>query len=128
MVYFYNLAYLLLLFQNQSHHNHTGLKELFLKDSNGVYQKVNPKDINYLEANGKNIAIHISSITMKIYHNFKIFSNASLYFLPTGILQCPRFIILVDLSYEMSFFLLIIYFLWHLIKYTGSICNILVTE
>ena len=62
-------------------------KELFLKDSNGVYQKVNPKDINYLEANGKNIVIHTDAYIV-IVANYSV--NKILQMLPVYFIRCHR--------------------------------------
>ncbi len=62
-------------------------KELFLKDSNGVYQKVNPKDINYLEANGKNIAIHTDTYVV-IIANYSV--TKILQMLPVYFIRCHR--------------------------------------
>lgn len=62
-------------------------KELFLKDSNGVYQKVNPKDINYLETNGKNITIHTNTYVVVIA-NYSV--NKILQMLPGDFIRCHR--------------------------------------
>ena len=62
-------------------------KELFLKDSNGVYQKVSPKDINYLEANGKNIVIHTDAY-MVIVANYSV--TRILQMLPGYFIRCHR--------------------------------------
>lgn len=62
-------------------------KELFLKDSNGVYQKVNPKDINYLESNGKNIVIHTDAYIV-IVANYSV--TKILQMLPGYFIRCHR--------------------------------------
>ena len=62
-------------------------EELLLKDSNGVYQRVAPDSILYLESNGKNIIIHteVYIITIANYSVTKIQQM-----LPDYFIRCHR--------------------------------------
>ena len=62
-------------------------EELLLKDSNGVYQRVVPDSILYLESNGKNIIIHteVYIITIANYSVTKIQQM-----LPDYFIRCHR--------------------------------------
>lgn len=62
-------------------------EELLLKDSNGVYQRIDPDSILYLESNGKNIIIHteIYIITIANYSVTKIQQM-----LPGYFIRCHR--------------------------------------
>ncbi len=56
---------------------------LLLKDSNGVYQRIVPMDIEYLETNGKNIIININTsvITIANYTVTKVLDILPEYFI-----------------------------------------------
>lgn len=62
-------------------------EELLLKDSNGVYQRIDPESILYLESSGKNIIIHteIYIITIANYSVTKIQQM-----LPDYFIRCHR--------------------------------------
>ncbi|MCI9079242.1 MAG: response regulator transcription factor [Lachnospiraceae bacterium] len=62
-------------------------EELLLKDSNGVYQRVAPDSILYLESNGKNIIVHteVYIITIANYSVTKIQQM-----LPDYFIRCHR--------------------------------------